>query len=60
MGWIQSGWHGVTNAGSSTWLVWAAWAAILLGIVALVFANRQIKHNRRLVTEQTRPNAHQA
>src|SRR3984957_3093148 len=56
MGWIQSGWHGVTNVGSGTWMVWAAWAAILLGIVALVFANRQIKHNRRLVTEQTRPN----
>jgi hypothetical protein len=56
MGWIQSSWHGVTNVGSGTWMVWAAWAAILLGIVALVFANRQIKHNRRLVTEQTRPN----
>ena len=35
---------------------WAAWAAILLGVVALVFANRQIKRNRRLVAEQTRPN----
>ena len=56
MGWIQSGWHGVTNVGSGTWMVWAAWAAILLGVFALVFANRQIKHNRRLVTEQTRPN----
>lgn len=56
MGWIQSSWHGVTNVGSGTWMVWAAWAAILLGVFALVFANRQIKHNRRLVTEQTRPN----
>ena len=56
MGWIQSGWHGVTNVGSGTWMVWAAWAAVLLGIVALVFANRQIKLNRRLVTEQARPN----
>jgi hypothetical protein len=56
MGWIQSGWHGVTNVGSGTWLVWAAWAAILLGVVALLFANRQIKVNRGLAAEQTRPN----
>jgi hypothetical protein len=56
MGWVQSSWHGVTNVGSGTWMVWAAWAAILLGVFALVFANRQIKHNRRLVAEQTRPN----
>jgi hypothetical protein len=55
MGWIQSGWHGVTNVESSTWLVWAAWAAILLGVVALVFTNRQIKLNRRLAAEQFRP-----
>ena len=56
MGWIQRSWHGVTNVGSGTWMVLAAWAAILLGVFALVFANRQIKHNRRLITEQTRPN----
>ncbi|MDT5256596.1 MAG: hypothetical protein QOD10_1676 [Mycobacterium sp.] len=56
MGWVQSGWHGVTNVGSGTWLVWAAWVAVLLGVFALVFANRQIKHNRRLAAEQTRPN----
>src|SRR6201998_49748 len=55
MGWIQSGWHGVTNVGSRTWLVWAGGAAILLGIVALVFTNRQIKLNRRLAAEQVRP-----
>jgi hypothetical protein len=56
MGWIQRGWHGVTSVGSGTWLVWAAWAAILLGVVALLFANRQIKLNRRLAAQQTRPN----
>ncbi len=55
MGWIQSGWHGVTHVGSSTWLAWAAWAAILVGVLALVFTNRQIKHNRRLAAEQVRP-----
>jgi hypothetical protein len=55
MGWIQDSWRGVTNVGSGTWLVWAAWAAIALGVVALVFANRQINRNRRVVAEQTRP-----
>jgi hypothetical protein len=55
MGWIQGSWHGVTNVESSTWLVWAAWAAIALGIVALIFTNHQIARNRRLAAEQTRP-----
>ncbi len=54
MGWVQ-GWPGVSNVGSSTWLAWAAWAALALGIVALVFANQQIKRNRQLAAEQTRP-----
>jgi hypothetical protein len=54
MGWVQ-GWHGVTNSGSGTWLAWAAWAALLLGVVALVFANQQIQRNRKLAAEQTRP-----
>ena len=55
MGWVQGGWHGVTEVGSSTWLAWAAWAVLALGVVALVFANTQIKRNRRLAAEQTRP-----
>lgn len=55
MGWVQSGWQGVTNVESSTWLAWAVWAAILLAVVALVFTNRQLKLNRRLAAEQTRP-----
>lgn len=55
MGWIQGGWYGVTQVGSSTWLAWAAWAALALGVVALIFANRQIQHNRRLAAEQSRP-----
>src|SRR6201998_362168 len=55
MGWIQDSWREVTNVGSGTWLVWAAWAAIALGVVALVFTNRQINRNRRLEVEQARP-----
>ena len=57
MGWIQNdAWHGVTNVASSTWLAWAAWAAILLGVVALFFTSRQLNLNRRSAAERTRPN----
>jgi hypothetical protein len=55
MGWIQGGWHGITNVGSSTWLASAAWAAVLVAVAALIFTNRQIKLNRRLAAEQVRP-----
>ncbi|BBZ37464.1 hypothetical protein [Mycobacterium conspicuum] len=55
MGWIQDSWHRVTEVGSGTWLAWAAWGALALGVVALVFANAQIKRNRRLAAERTRP-----
>ena len=52
---IQSAWQGITNVGSGTWLAWAAWAAILLGVVALIFINRQLTRNRRLAAQQARP-----
>jgi hypothetical protein len=55
MGWIQSAWQGVTQVGSGTWLAGAAWAAIVLGVVALVLISRQLKLNRRLAAERTRP-----
>jgi hypothetical protein len=55
MGWVQDSWHRVAEVGSSTWLAWAAWAALALGVVALVFTNAQIKRNRKLAAEQTRP-----
>ena len=55
MGWIQGSWHGVTNVESSTGIAWAAWAAIALAIVTLVFTNHQINRNRRVAAEQTRP-----
>lgn len=55
MGWIQDSWRGVTEVGSSTWLAWAAWALLALGVIALIFTNVQIKRNRRLAAEQTRP-----
>lgn len=52
MGWVQDSWHAVTNVGTSTWL---AWAAIALGVIALVPTNRQLNRNRPLVAEQARP-----
>lgn len=52
MGWVLSGWHEVTGVDSGTWL---AWAALGLGVVALVVTKRQIQRNRRLAAEQTRP-----
>jgi hypothetical protein len=55
MGWVQGSWQGVAGIGATTWLAWAAWAALALGVVALVFTNAQIKRNRRLAAEQTRP-----
>jgi hypothetical protein len=55
MGWIRSIWHGVTEVGSGTWLALAAWAALALGVVALVFTYAQIRRNRKLAAEQTRP-----
>ena len=55
MGWIRGGWHDLVNVGSSTWLAWAAWATLALGVVALIFANAQIRRNRQATVEQTRP-----
>ena len=53
MGRVPGSSHGVTEVGSSTWL---AWAALALGVVALVFTNAQIKRNRRLAArKQARP-----
>lgn len=52
MGWVLSSWHEVTGVDSGTWL---AWAALGLGVVALVVTKRQIQRNRRLAAEQTRP-----
>jgi hypothetical protein len=55
MGWVQGGWHEVTTVESSTWLAWAAWSALALGVVALAYTNHQIQRNRRLSSAQARP-----
>jgi hypothetical protein len=53
--WINDRLDDLMNLGSGEWLAIAAWVALVLGIVALVWANRQIKKNRELKTEQVRP-----
>ncbi len=55
MGWVQGSWQGATEFGSSGWLMWSVWAALALGVIALLFTNHQIQRNRQLAAEQTRP-----
>jgi hypothetical protein len=52
---MRDRWNDLTNLGSAGWLAIAAWAALVLGIAALVWANRQLKKNRQLKSEQVRP-----
>lgn len=55
MGWINDRWHDLTTAGSGTWLAVAVWAAVVLGVIALWYASRQVKRSREAKIEQTRP-----
>jgi hypothetical protein len=55
IGWIRDRWHDATGAGSATWLAWAAWVALALGVIALVYSHRQIQRNRRLTADKSRP-----
>jgi hypothetical protein len=52
---MRDRWNDLTNLGSGGWLAIAAWAALVLGIVVLFWANRQLTKNRQLKTEQVRP-----
>jgi hypothetical protein len=53
--WINDRWSDLTNLGSGDWLAIAAWAALVFGLAVLGWANRQLKKNRQLRTEQVRP-----
>lgn len=55
MDWIKDRWTQLGDVSAGSWLAIAAWAAVLFGIVALLWAHRQISRNRQLKTEQTRP-----
>jgi hypothetical protein len=53
--WIRDRWHDLANFGSGGWLAIAAWAALLLGVVVLLYTHRQVKKSRQLKTAQVRP-----
>ena len=55
MNWITDRWHDVTGLGSGSWLAIAAWAALLLAVVVILIANRQLDKNRQLKRDQVRP-----
>jgi hypothetical protein len=53
--WIKDRWDDLANLGSGGWLAIAAWAALALGVVVLLYTHRQVKKNRQLKTAQVRP-----
>jgi hypothetical protein len=55
VGWIEDRWQDLINIGSGTWLAIAMWAAVVLGLAALIYAHRQLKRTRALKLEETRP-----
>ncbi|MDT5227623.1 MAG: hypothetical protein QOH94_1416, partial [Mycobacterium sp.] len=55
MEWIRDRWHEVAGTGSTTWLAWAVWALLALAAIGLIYANAQIRRNRRQVAEESRP-----
>lgn len=55
MDWIEDRWREVTQLDSADWLAIAAWAALALAVIALVFAARQLRHHRELRAEELRP-----
>jgi hypothetical protein len=55
MEWIQDRWRDLADVTAGTWLAWAVWALLGLGVVALIYANQQIRRSHRLQTEQTGP-----
>jgi hypothetical protein len=48
-------WDELTNLGSGSWLTVAAWALVALGVIGLFYANRQLRKNRQLKSDQIRP-----
>jgi hypothetical protein len=55
VGWFEDRWYDVAHAGAGMWLAIALWAAVILGIAALIYTHRQLKKTRELRLNETRP-----
>lgn len=55
MQWIRERWTDLVGLGSGAWLTIAAWAGLLLAVIALIFVARVIKRNRQLKHDELRP-----
>ncbi|MGJ6126279.1 hypothetical protein QN239_27260 [Mycolicibacterium sp. Y3] len=55
MQWFHDRWTDLVGLGSATWLTIAAWAGLLLAVLALIFVARVIKRNRQLKSDELRP-----
>lgn len=55
MEWIEERWRELADLDSGGWLAIAAWAALALGLVVLIYTHRQVTKNRQLKNEQIRP-----
>jgi hypothetical protein len=53
--WFEDRWRGLVDLGSAGWLAIAAWVAIVLAIVTLLWAHRQLGRARQLRAERLRP-----
>jgi hypothetical protein len=55
VGWIEDRWDELAHAGWGLWLVIGVWAVVMMGLAALIYVHRQLKQNRELRSEETRP-----
>jgi hypothetical protein len=55
MGWVEDRWHSFTGAGAGGWLALAAWAAVVIGVIALIYLGRQLQRNWRLNAAKVGP-----
>jgi hypothetical protein len=53
--WLEDRWHELAHDGSGLWLAIGVWAVVMIALAALIYAHRQLKQNRELRSEETRP-----
>jgi hypothetical protein len=53
--WFERRWRDLTDLGSAGWLAVAAWAAVALSVVALIYLHRQLRRAQARKAEQVRP-----